>query len=237
MPLDYETDLGMTAVLNWMYASEPDPPDLPYAMLYTEKRLGGDALPELRPGFSIRLPFRNIEFVGSTSQVIAVHVPADGCLRVFDPAFDDAITYSVLPESITAAIPLSDPSRILTSFPTRNLPDPPFAGEPNHGWCYFYEKAELLRQLRDWAGIIAVRADAAREGSWATDPFELLPFIEAEARSGDVDWAVEATLNAFENEHKLQRGLCALWSRARTGQPSAPASESADVLVELACSQ
>ena len=213
MPLDYETDLGMTAVLNWMYASELDPPDLPYAMLYTEKRLGGDALPELRPGVSIRLPFRTIEFVGSTSQVIAVHVPADGCLRVFDPAFDDAITYSVLPELITAAIPLSDPSRILTSAPTRNLPDPPFTGEPDRGWCYFYEKAELLRQLRDWAGIIAVRADAAREGSWATDPFELLPFIEAEARGGDVDWAVQATLDAFESEPKLQRGLCALWSR------------------------
>jgi hypothetical protein len=185
----------------------------------------------------MRLPFRTIEFVGSTSQVIAVHVPADGCLRVFDPAFDDAITYSVLPESITAAIPLSDPRRILTSTPTRNLPDPPFTGKSYHGWCYFYEKAELSRQLRDWEGIIALRADAARAGVWARDPFELLPFIEAEARGGDVDWAIRATLDAFKGEPKLQRGLCALWGRVGAGQAAAPANESAEVLVDLGCRQ
>jgi hypothetical protein len=236
MPLDYETDLAMTAALNWMYASEIEPPDLPYAMLYTEKRLGGDALPELRPGISMRLPFRTMEFVGSTSQVIAVYVPADGCLRVFDPAFDDAMTYSVLPESITAAIPLSDPSRILASAPARSLTNPPFTGEPVHGWCYFYEKAELSRQLRDWEGIIALRADAAREGSWGRDPFELLPFIEAEARHGDVGWAVRSTLEAFKGEPKLQRGLCALWRRVGAGEPTAHANVSAEVLVDLGCS-
>jgi hypothetical protein len=236
MPLDYETDLGMTAALNWMYASELDPPDLPYALLYTEKRLGGEALPELSPGISIRLPFRTMEFIGNTSQVIAVYVPEDGCLRVFDPDFDDGTTYSVLPESITAAIPLSDPSRILTSAPPRSLPDPPFTGEPVHGWCYFYEKAELSRQRRDWDGIIALRARAEREGLWGKDAFEFLPFIEAEARRGDMDWAVRATFDAFNGEPKLQRGLCALWRRVGTGQSVALGDE-AQVLIDLGCGQ
>jgi hypothetical protein len=237
MPLDYETDLGMTAALNWIYAPDPNPPDLPYAMLYTEKRLGGDALPELRPGVSMQLPFRTMAFVGSTSQVIAVYVPADGCLRVFDPAFDDAITYSVLPESITAAIPLSDPSRIMASAPARMLPDPPFTGEPDRQWCYFYEHAELSRQRGDWDSIIALRAEAAREGLWGEDPFEFLPFIEAEARRGDADWAVRMTFDTLKDEPKLQRGLCALWRRIDVGQSGALKNRSAEVLVDLGCSQ
>jgi len=237
MPLDYETDLGMTAALNWIYAPDPNPPDLPYAMLYTEKRLGGDALPELRAGVSMQLPFRTMAFVGSTSQVIAVYVPADGCLRVFDPAFDDAITYSVLPESITAAIPLSDPSRIIASAPARRLPDPPFTGEPDRQWCYFYEHAELSRQRGDWDSIIALRAEAAREGLWGEDPFEFLPFIEAEARRGDADWAARMTFDTLKEEPKLQRGLCALWRRIDVGQSGALKNRSAEVLVDLGCSQ
>jgi hypothetical protein len=235
MPLDYETDLGMTAAVNWIYAAELTPPDLPYAVLYTEKRLGGEALPQLRPGVSIRLPFRTMEFVGNTSQVIAVHVPEDGCLRVFDPDFDDAITYSVLPESITGAIPLSDPSRILASAPPRSLPDPPFKGQPVHGWCYFYEKAELSRQLRDWDGITALRARAEREGLWGDDPFEFLPFIEAEARHGDVNWAAAATLDAFRAEPKAQRGLCALWRRVGTAESVGLEKTGSDVLIKLGC--
>jgi hypothetical protein len=237
MPLDYETDLAMTAALNWMYASELDSPDLPFAMLYTKKRLGGGALPELRPGVVMRLPFRTMEFIGNTSQVIVVYVPEDGCLRVFDPDFDDGTTYSVLAESITAAIPLSDPSRIITSASTRSLPDPPFAGEPVHGWCYFYEKAELSRQLQDWNRIIALRAQAEHEGLWGKDAFEFLPFIEAEARRGDVDWAVKATLDAFEAEPKLQRGLCALWRRVGGGPSVALGKGGTEALIDLGCKQ
>src|SRR5688572_6112324 len=54
LPIDYETDLSFTAPLNWMYAPEyprsspvEQQSDLPYALLYTEKRLGGSSLPSL----------------------------------------------------------------------------------------------------------------------------------------------------------------------------------------------
>lgn len=235
LPLDYETDLGMTAALNWIYARDLDPPHLPYAMLYTEKRLGGDALPSLRPGVPIRLPFRTLEFTGNTSQVIAVYVPRGGCLRVLDPAFDDGVTYSVLPETVTAAIPLSDPSRILTSAPARSLPGPPFADEPEHGWCFFYANSELARQRGDWDSIAALRTQAASKGFWGADPFEWLPFIEAEARVGDAQWAMQATRDALEKEPKLQRGLCALWKRVGRAAGGASANVRAEALSELQC--
>jgi len=111
MPLDYETDLSMTAAINWIYAAEIHPPDLPYALLYSEKRLGGEVLPDLKPGTPIKLPYRTVTFNGNTSQAIVIYVPSNGCLRVFDPALDDALTYAKYPDSLIASIPLSDPSR------------------------------------------------------------------------------------------------------------------------------
>jgi len=237
MPLDYETDLAMTAAINWMYAADLEPPDLPYAVVYTEKRLGGDVLPELRAGVPMQLPFRTMQFSGSTSQVIAVYVPPNDCLRVFDPAYDDAQTYSRFPESLTAAIPLSDPGRISTDTRTHDLPAPPFSREPAHGWCYFYEKAELSRQVRDWANIIALRAQAADEGHQADDPFEWLPFIEAEARAGDVSWAKQMTRTALALEPRLERGLCALWRRVELTSSDDTRALGADMLAEIHCEE
>ncbi|MFH1184218.1 MAG: hypothetical protein V1755_04165, partial [Chloroflexota bacterium] len=237
MPLDYETDLAMTAAINWMYAPDLHPPYLPYAVVYTEKRLGGDALPGLRSGMPIRLPFRTMVFSGNTSQVIVVYVPPSGCLRVFDPAYDDAETYSRFPEALTAAIPLSDPSRIQVEVPSRDLPAPPFSREPARSWCYFYEGAELSRQLRNWGNIVALRAQAAEEGHEAQDPFEWLPFIEAEARAGDVSWAMQTTRAALNDEPRLERGLCALWRRVELTSFDGSRNPGEDMLSEMRCKE
>jgi hypothetical protein len=235
MPLDYETDLGMTAALNWMYATDLSIPELPYAVIYTEKRLGGDALPALRPGIPLRLPLRTVEFIGSTSQAIVVHVPPNGCLRVFDPAYDDAETYSRFPESQTAAIPLSDPSRIIAQGGSPSMPSPPFVPEPAHGWCYFYEKAELARQIRDWPSIVTLRAQAADNWQDSGDPFEWLPFIEAEARAGDSTWAAQQAREAIVNDERLERGMCALWKRVGLSSPDELRDISAGMLAEMHC--
>jgi hypothetical protein len=237
LPLDYETDLAMTAAINWMYAPDPKPPHLPFAVLYTEKRLGGEALPGLRSGLPIRLPFRNMVFSGNTSQVIVVYVPSSGCLRVFDPAYDDAQTYSRFPEALTAAIPLSDPSRILVETPPRDLPVPPFSREPAPSWCYFYERAELSRQARNWGNIVALRSQAAEEGHEAEDPFEWLPFIEAEARAGDVSWAIQTTRAALNEEPRLERGLCALWRRVELTNIGGSRNPGADMFAEMRCKE
>ena len=235
MPLDYETDLAMTAALNWMYVKDVQPPHLPLAVVYTEKRLGGVVLPGLRVGLPMELPLRTMTFRGNTAQAIAVYVPTKGCLRVFDPALDDAATYSRLPEAVTAAIPLSDPGRIVTDAEPRTLPSPPFVREPAHGWCYVYEKAELARQLGNWQEIVALRARADLERLSPEDPFEQLPFVEAEARAGDMDWAMQESLSLRGQEPKLQRGLCALWSRVALADSPTASSAGTHVRAELAC--
>ncbi len=65
MPIDYETDASFTAPINWMYAPNYTRSDLPYLMLYTEKRVGGGTLPALGAEYShhisIIAPFHFME--------------------------------------------------------------------------------------------------------------------------------------------------------------------------------
>jgi hypothetical protein len=224
MPLDYETDLSMTAAINWMYAAEIKPPHLPYALIYSEKRIGGQVLPDLTPDTKIKLPYRTVTFNGSTSQAIVIYVPPNGCLRVLDPAFDDALTYAKFPESLTAPIPLSDPSRILTDAASPTLPNPPFIKEPPHAWCYYYEKAELARQTGNWDQIIALRREADQKNLAPQDAFEELPFIEAYARTGDWSSTEEITGRALKDDPKIQRGVCLLFNRVQAAGAGSPVS-------------
>ena len=86
LPTEYEPDLSYTGPINWMYTSEFTPPELPYAVIYTEKRIGGFTLPSLEPDSPIQFNYRTTRFSGSTSQAVVIYMPANGCLRVLDPA-------------------------------------------------------------------------------------------------------------------------------------------------------
>lgn len=235
MPLDNETDLSMTAALNWIYAPQSHPRTLEYALIYSEKRLGGAVLPSLEPNTPIRLPYRTVDFAGSTSQVIVIYAPPNGCLRVLDPAFDDLETYAKFPKSLIAPIPLSDPDRILADQMSPELPNPPFSAEPQHTWCYYYEKAELARQARNWQKVALMGTEAAQLGFAPQDLFEWLPFIEADARTGDLNTAEQITRRVWNAEPKVHRGLCLLWRRVRTDGQSEAQVLAKKVIAEFAC--
>ncbi len=237
IPIDYETDLSFTAPLNWIYAPDVKPPDLPYAMIYVNKRLGGAALSDLKPDTTIQLPYRTLTFHGNTSQSIAIYAPQDGCLRVFDPAFNDAETYSKFPASLNTLIPFSNPSRIIANAQELSLSNPPFSKEPAHSWCYFYEKAELARQTRDWNQIAQLGNQAKQQGLSSQDPFEWLPFIEAYARTGDLNSAKQLTQKAWDLQTRIHAGLCQLWKRVQADGPNDAQSVASNLLNTLGCGQ
>ena len=208
--------------MNWIYTQQIHPPVLPYALIYSEKRLGGSVLPDLKPDSAITLPYRTVTFNGSNSQAIVIYVPRDGCLRVLDPALGDTETYAKFPESLTAPIVISDPSRIITTASVPAMPDPPFNQEPAHAWCYYYEKAELARQVRDWNQVIALGLEAEQKGLAPRDALERLPFIEADARTGAWKQAEATARLALKEDPKTQRGLCQLWKRVLADDPNEP---------------
>ncbi len=234
VPIDYETDLSFTAPINWMYAPDFHGGDLPYAMIYVNERLGSRSLSAIKPGTTIELPYRTVTFHGSTSQAIVIYAPQNGCLRVLDSVYANVQTYNKFP-SLTPLIPLSDPSRIITNASPRTLTNPPFPNEPSHTWCYFYEQAELARQIGDWNKVADLGREATQQGFVPQDYFEWLPFIEADARTGDLKSAEQITHQAWKNDARLRQGLCILWQRMQTEGPKEAQSTASNLLTELGC--
>lgn len=233
MPIDYETDASFTAPINWMYAPDYARGDLPYLLLYTEKRLGGPTLPSLAPGVQIVFPYRTVTFRGSTSKAVVIYMPPGGCLRVLDASRGDAELYAKLPAHFTAAIPLSDPSRILSAPPAPAAP--PFFSEPPHGWCYYYAKAELALQQGDYKQVVRLGEEARSLGLAPQDATEWLIFIEAHARTGDLQTARQISQSALDADARLRRGVCALWRRILEQSPDERRPEIRDTLEALAC--
>ncbi len=212
MPIDYETDLSFTAPINWMYAPDYTRSNLPYALLYVEKRLGGATLPSLETNTSINLSFRTIDFRGSTSQAIVIYMPKNGCLRVLDPARGDEITYSRQSRFLVDAIALSDPTRIIAA-DANEIAKLPFLSEPEHTWCYYHAKAELARQKSNWNQVSDLINEAISIGYEPEDQFEWLTYIEAQAMIGNIEAAQKLSSEAFARDKGIREGLCQVWKR------------------------
>jgi hypothetical protein len=236
MPIDYETDLSFTAPINWMYAPNYARSNLPYALFYTEKRLGGAAMPSLEPDSEISLPIRRVSFQGSTSQALVIYMPQNGCLRVLDPARGDAFAYGKQSRFLVEAIPLSDLSNIVVD--ENQTAKLPFLAEPEHTWCYYFAKAELARQRGDWNQVVDLVEEAISLGYKPEDLFEWLTYIEAQALTGKIQAAEKLSSEILKQDKGIQRGLCETWKRVQSaGQGNETEARLDQILSTFECAR
>jgi hypothetical protein len=234
MPIDYETDASFTAPINWTYAPDYTRSNVPYLMLYTEKRIGGGTLPALEPNIPITFNYRTATFYGNTSQAVVIYMPRNGCLRVLDPSQGDMETYSKLPAVLTSAIPLSDPSRIITD--ANPAATPMFFSEPKHGWCYYFTKAELAQQMGDAQKVVSLGNEAVSFGYQPTDQNEWLVFIKAYALTGDIKTAVSISSAVLAEDVRVRRGVCSAWQQVQNQSPAENKNTIEQVLLTFGCS-
>jgi hypothetical protein len=234
MPIDYETDASFTAPLNWMYAPNFTSSDLPYLMLYTEKRIGGSTLPALEPNIPITFLYRTVTFHGNTSQAVVIYMPQGGCLRVLDPAQDDMEVYAKLPDVLTSAIPLSDPSRAISDATPAAVPM--FFSEPKHEWCYYFTKAELAQQMGDYQKVISLGNEAESLGFKPTDQNEWLVFIKAYALTGDIKTAETLSTAALAKDARVRRGVCSAWKQVQLKGQKGSEDEIKRIILSFECS-
>lgn len=107
----------------------------------------------------------------------------NACVRVIDRdlpwfSFNDDDIALILGQN-------SDPRHIDTEGVSPKLRESIFGPEPAHGWCYFYEKADLALQSKDYRQVIALGTEAAKQGLQPADPVEWMPFLQAYAVLGD----------------------------------------------------
>ena len=228
LPVDYETDLSFTAPLNWMYAPDYTRSTVPYGLIYTEKRLGG-SLPSLQPGEKVNVYLRTAGFEGSTSRAVVFYMPADGCLRVLGTEWNDEITYEGKSRFLVDAIPLSQPD--LIEVDANNIWGIPFISEADHTWCYYYAKAELARQKKDWSQVNNLLREATAQGYQASDPFEWLVFMEGQAMAGDIRAARELSQETLQADRRTRKGICQVWQRVEAGDQT----QIQEILTDFQC--
>ena len=124
-----------------------------------------------------------------------------------------------MPPITLSALRAAHLNRILDQAPVPGYPPTDLFGkEPAHGWCYFYEKADLADQLGQWQQVVELGKQAEQQGlrpavSPANNPYEWLPFIEGYAMSGDWANAQSLTTANAKIDKKYAPMLCDLWNR------------------------
>lgn len=218
LPFTYFSDNSLTAPLNWMYSPDTLPTPMPQLLYSIESRLG-KSLPDLKPDLEIYEPYRATGFSGSTSQAIVLYYAPPGCVKILDPAIDARLPQK--PKFISDAMKLSKPNLIRDSADQAIPPMQYFGPEPAKDWCYYFEKADLARQIADWDQVVALSNQAFELGQqlYEINAPEYLPYIEGHAQAGNWEPAIFLTEEAYRLNQRMQRIICATWIRIARNTP------------------
>jgi hypothetical protein len=129
------------------------------------------------------------------------------CLWILRPELADI---RGLTEPARTWLEVSDVSQI-AALPKNDPETAIFGEEPPRTWCYFFEKADLARQLAMWDEARRLWGEALNGGFRAANGVEMVPFIEAHARLGDWAAAQALTRQAQVLPDRPTSLLCALW--------------------------
>jgi hypothetical protein len=221
LPVTYYSDNSLTGPLNWIYS----PPGEMNAILYFASIRVGKTLPGAEPGQPHQLYYIGPTFYGNTSNILVIHYQPPGCFRVIDSEVEG--NNRLLPPAVRDVARYSNQSVILLDGQNQ-LPGQLYGSEPSHGWCYFFEKADLARQKGDWEQVVELGEAAFALDDHPNDPVERFVFIEGYAHVGDWEKAVELSTTSY----KISRSyvgplLCKLWDRIERDTQAAPQQVSA----------
>lgn len=104
------------------------------------------------------------------------------CVRAIDSRWPLLATDD--PPEIVLAAPYSRAEVISTQGPGHAPPEWFFGPEPEHGWCYYFEKADLALQAGDLDEVVRLAAQAAEAGLKPVEAVEWMPFARAYAYLG-----------------------------------------------------
>ena len=220
--LKFYADNSLAAPLNWVYAPSTTSERIPYMVFYPRSRFGVDGA-GLTEDIPLSHDFIASEWHGSSDQMLLVNFDPPGCLHIVDPALDDRNKF-IADLLIRDNAAYSRPELILPD----GTPEIPaiYGPEPDHGWCYFYEKADLARQFGDWKEVTRLGKQAVNAGDHPNDPTEYFPFIEGYAHTGDWAQAEEFTQRAYQvSKNYMRPMLCPLWEKIDAETPATQKKE------------
>jgi len=133
---------------------------------------------------------KNILTYKNYRNFVLLDQPASGsCVHIMNGAAPEYSSADA--DSIRAIGAFSETEHVLAGGPPHTPPEIVFGSEPSHGWCYYYQKADLARQRGDWDEVVRIGEQAAEQNLSPADPIEWMPFLQAYAQTGNVHRLME----------------------------------------------
>jgi hypothetical protein len=180
-----EEDYFVWGPANLIYHPDSVNADFPqpgiYAALLNEETIQKVAARE-RQEFSNRRGIRT--YPNYRNILILTQPTVDSCVQVIDGAQPE-LSSAEDPRIVQLSL-FSETAHILTDEAFRKPPAIPFDGEPEHAWCYYYEKASFARQTGNWDEVTRLGEEAFNKGLTPKEQIEWMPFLETYTLSGNV---------------------------------------------------
>jgi hypothetical protein len=220
-----------------LYAQPENTRELSYQFYQLNREFSMDAGNWLN-GKELSESHREFTYKGMSTDGLILYfkTPQSNCLWLLN--IEDE-TNPYITQNTRDALPLSRFDRIHEQ--NNNPSVPPFdilGSQPNPDWCYYYEKADLARQMGQW-NQVADLGDQAQQSGYSpqsgssNSPQEWLPFIEGYAATGNWQMAHDLTIQSLQIDEKYRNRICVLWQKISSAQKEN--SEAASMLDELDC--
>ncbi len=163
---------------------------------------------QLRRGNNVIRDYGNV--------LVLTQASAGSCVRILDGNFPELSEKDH--QRIMLIAPKSKIENVLTEGKAPTPPVELFGPEPAHGWCYYYQKAALARQLGDWQQVAALGEKALAAGFYPFDKIEWLPFLQAYVSLGQPE-KLRRFVSIMGESPFIQKQVCTTLS-ASTSDPA-----------------
>jgi len=231
----FYADNSLTGALNWIYDPNNRSSGMDYVLFYPTSRLGG-TLSLLEPRQPVRYDYISEVFNGNTSQTLAFYYQPPGCLRLLDPQIDSD-NHLIPDETLMRESAALSSSAWIASDATARMPEI-YNPEPTRGWCYYFEQADLARQMGDWQLVGKLGDEAFSLTDYPNDPVERFVFIEGYANLGNWDRVKELAIQSYKvSPNYVGPLLCKLLYRIDREVPAGNVKESSlnDLDTKFSC--
>jgi hypothetical protein len=158
-------------------------------------------------------------FLGNSKQMLLLsyNPELDRCLWILQPQDINLRLVSEDMRELSQGSNINLIQRVEGTQPT--LPAAIYGKQSEHGWCYYFQKADLARQYQQWDEITRFWNAAKTAGERAGNGFEYIPFIEGLAHTGNWSEVKELTHLAKRISKGLEPSLCTMLDRIKTDVP------------------
>lgn len=211
--------------LNVLYPTAEEPPAVG---LWNFELTRTKTVERIQQGEPLENDYRGLTFsTQSPDDLVFYYLPDGGCLWALTPLDVDN---QYLPFENRDLVAHSNLDNIL-AWPAAEggPPRQVFGSEPEHSWCYYFEKADLARQQGEWDAVISLMEEAKGKGLSPNYGIEWLPLVQAFAATGNWEQALATSELVHAMGARNDGMLCAVWAAFADPAPEAYAQ-----LVELA---